>query len=140
MSNLSATILTIFSAAIMLIFGFTYLIKDKFMSYHSVALKKNWEELDTQMQTFIKALMRVISGGSLSSGFTIMFLQYQFNKLPQHWIALTVLICGGILGLSSLFGMLMIRTKTDGRPPIFIVLIALFTLIIGYFLNINYLP
>ena len=140
MSNLLATILTIFSAVIMLIFGFTYLIKDKFMSYHSVALKKNWEELDTQMQTFIKALMRVISGGSLSSGFTIMFLQYQFNKLPQHWIALTVLICGGILGLSSLFGMLMIRIKTEGRPPIFIVLIALFTLIIGYYLNINYLP
>lgn len=137
MNNLTATIFTIAFACIILLFGFTYLLKPKFLPYHGVAISKNWDDLNKELQTVILAFMRGISGGLISGGFTIIFLQYQFNKTPTHWIALTILTCGGILAITSFYAMYLVRTKTNGRPPIVVVLVASLLLIISYYFNIS---
>lgn len=107
------------------------------MNYHSMAIQKNWEELNPEMQVLITALMRALSSGFLSIAIALAILQFQFNLQREHWIALTILIIGSILALGSLYAMYLIRTKTKGRPPIAIVVIIFLLMIAGYFFNIN---
>ena len=88
------------------------------------------------MQILILALMRGVSGGALAAGFIISVLQYQFNKLPQTWIPLTILACGGILTCTSVYAMLLVRLKTPARPPVAAVLLSIILLGIGHYFNL----
>lgn len=134
---LLGNICTITASAIAFLFGVIYLTQSKFMNYHSMAVEKHWEELPKEMQTLITALMRALSSGFLAVAFTLIFLQIEFNRNHFHWIALAILITGSILFLGSMYAMLLIRTKTKGRPPITIVSIIFIMLIAGYFFNIT---
>lgn len=140
MFNLVATLFIGLFAFIMLAFGLVYLTKSQFLPYHGVALEKEWESLNTQMQTIILAFMRAVGGGLLSGAVMILFLQYQFNKSPQQWIVTAILICGGILSISSFYAMFLVKTKTKGQPPISLVIFAFVLLIVGCFLNIGNTP
>jgi uncharacterized membrane protein YgdD (TMEM256/DUF423 family) len=136
MENLIATVLTFAAAVLSFLFGLIYLTRPKFMNYHSMAIQKNWEELVPEMQVLITALMRALSSGFLSIAVALSILQIQFNRIHEHWIALTILIIGSILALGSLYAMYLIRTKTKGRPPITIVLVIFIMMVLGYFFNI----
>ena len=125
-----------FSAAVLaFLFGLIYLMRPKFMKYHSMAVEKEWEELPVKFQILITALMRALSSGFLAVAFTLIMMQIKFNKTHNHWLALVILITGSILFLGSMYAMLIIRTKTKGRPPIPIVTIIFVLLILGYFFN-----
>ena len=137
MTNLIATLCIDGFAIILLIFSFVYLTKSQFMPYHGIALEKDWSDLNPSMQTIIIAFMRAVGGGLLAGAVMILFLQYQFNKMPQQWIALAILICGIILNMSSFYAMFLVKTKTQGKPPIIVTIVAFVLLIVGYFLNMG---
>ncbi|GAA4420050.1 hypothetical protein GCM10023187_54940 [Nibrella viscosa] len=139
MSNWPATVCTYFAALLLLLFGFIYFIKPSFLSYHQVATHKKWEELEPQMQTLILGFMRAISGGLLAGGFVIIVLQYQFNLTHQDWLPITILIFGSLLVTGLLYGMLLVRMKTQARPPLIVGLLGIVLLTIGFILNIFYL-
>jgi sterol desaturase/sphingolipid hydroxylase (fatty acid hydroxylase superfamily) len=126
MFNLAATLFIGGFVLILLIFSFVYLTKSQFMPYHGIALDKDWRDLNPSLQTLIIGFMRAVGGGLLAGAVTILFLQYQFNKMPQQWIALAILTCGSI-----------VKTKTKGKPPIIVTIVAFVLLIVGYFLNIS---
>lgn len=136
MNNWIGTILTITAAALAFLFGILYLTRKKFMNYHRIALQKNWEELVPEMRILIKALMRAAAGGFLSVSFALIFLQLHFNINHERWIALTILISGSIMALGALYAMLLVRMKTQGRPPLVLVLVIFILMIAGYFFNI----
>ena len=129
------TLLTITASVSILLLGLVYLIKPRFMGYHKTAIQKDWNELVPEMQTLILALMRAVSGGWISVAIACIILQLQFNRSQQHWIALTILIMGGVAALGGLYAVLMVRTRTKGRPPILIPLLSFVMLLIGYFFN-----
>jgi len=137
MNNLMGTIFTFTAAALAFLFGIIYLTKQKFMNYHRMAVQKDWAELAPEMRTLITALMRAASGGFLSVSFALAFLQLRFNVSHEHWVALTILVTGSILALGALYAMLLVRTRTRGRPPIVLILVIFFLLIAGYFFNIS---
>lgn len=137
MDNLIGTVFTFTAAALSLVFGIIYLTRRKFMSYHRMALQKEWLELAPEVRTLIMALMRTASAGFLSVSFTLTVLQLRFNQSHEHWIGLTILVTGSILALGSLYAMILVRKKTKGRPPIVFVAVIFILLIAGYFLNIN---
>lgn len=136
MENPVGTILTFSASFLAFLFGLIYLTRPKFMNYHSMAIQKHWEELKPEMQVLITALMRALSSGFLAVAGTLAILQLEFNRFHQKWIALTILIIGSILALGSLYAMILIRTKTQGRPPITIVVLMFILMIAGYFFNI----
>lgn len=138
MNSVLGNICTFSAAALSLLFGLIYLTKPKFMNYHRMAVQKNWEELNPEMRTLITALMRALSSGFLSVAFALSFLQLKFNTEREHWIALAILIIGSILAFGSLYAMVLIRTKTNGRPPILLVSLIFVLMIAGYFFNIHY--
>lgn len=135
MTLLIANILVVLSSLLSLIFGLLYLTRTKFMGYHSIALEQKWEALSPKFQTIILALMRSVGGGLLSVSVTILILQYQFNKLPQKWIALSIFICGIVMTMGILSAHYLVITKTKGRPPLIAALLGLVLLTVGYFLN-----
>jgi hypothetical protein len=137
MNNLMGTLFTIAGSVVLLLFGVIYLIRPKFMGYHKMAIQKDWSELVPEIQTLILALMRTVSGGFISIALVIIILQLEFNKSQNHWIALTILIVGGVLNLCTLYATLLVRKKTKGRPPTVITLLLLIMLLIGFFFNIS---
>ena len=135
MIQLLANICNYSGAATALLFGTVYVGKPAYLSYHQAAADTQWKDLNPALQTLILALMRVVGGGALAFGFVAVVLQYQFSKSLQSWIPLTILVSGSFLSAGSLYGMMMVRSKTKGRPPFAFVLIGLVLLIIGYLLN-----
>ena len=135
MTLLIANILIVLCSILSLIFGLLYVTRAKFMRYHSMALEQKWEELNPKFQTVILALMRSVGGGLLSVAVTILILQYQFNKLPQKWIALSIFICGIIMTTGILSAHYLVFKKTKGRPPVIAALLVLILLTVGYILN-----
>jgi hypothetical protein len=137
MKNSIGSIINYISALPLLAFGLTYLFKDSFMPYHSDAVSLKWEEVDKNIQYLILALMRAVSGGMILGGFIIIWLQIKFNKTKSNWIPLLILIAGTIVGLTSLYATIIVRTNTPGKPPSFLVIACLAGLVIGYIFNLK---
>ena len=106
------------------------------MSYHKMASQKEWEELSFEMQTLILALMRAVGGGFLGAFFSVLILQWYFVKTQESWIAITILVAGLATTLGTLYAVILVRTKTKGRPPIGLVLLFVMFLIIGCIFNL----
>ena len=131
-----STILTISASVFSLFFGLVYLIRPFFMTYHGIAVHKKWNQLDREFQVLILALMRCASGGLIAGGIAMIILQIEFIRSHAPWIALTILIIGGVLTVGSLYAILLVRTKTKGRPPLVAVMLFFLILLTGYLFNI----
>ena len=106
------------------------------MTYHGIAVHKKWNQLDREFQVLILALMRCASGGLIAGGIAMIILQIEFIRSHAPWIALTILIIGGVLTVGSLYAILLVRTKTKGRPPLVAVMLFFLILLTGYLFNI----
>jgi hypothetical protein len=132
----TGTILTFAAATLALAFGLVYLVRPQFMYYHRIAVKREWHELPRELQILILVLMRAVSGGFLSMGVSTIILQVAFIQNHQHWIALTILIMSAISTLATSYAVLTIRARTEGRPPLFLVLLFFLMILAGYVMNI----
>jgi hypothetical protein len=137
MNNIFGTLFTFAGSAVLLSFGLIYLLRKQFMPYHKIAVQKDWNDFVPEVQTLFLALMRTVAGGFISVALVAIILQLEFNKSQNHWIALVILIAGGLLELSVLYATLLVRMKTKGRPPTLLSLIAFIMLLTGYFFNIS---
>jgi len=124
-------------AAVSGIFGLIYLFNPTFMDYHKAALEKKWEELDKKLQTLILALMRAVSSGALLLAFIIIVLQDAYDNTGQQWIPLTILISSLILSSGSIYAMVLVTSRTKGRPPVLFVLLGLAMAIAAYLLHLQ---
>ena len=137
MNNLYGTLFTLAGSAVLLLFGLIYLLRPQFMPYHKTAVQKDWNEFAPEVRTLFLALMRTVAGGFISVATVALILQLEFNKSHDQWIALAILTAGGLLELSVLYATLLVRMKTNGRPPTLLSLIAFLMLLTGYFFNMS---
>ena len=135
MNGTISSTLTIIAASFSMLFGLIYLIRPLFMTYHGIAVRKKWNQLDREFQVLILALMRCAGGGLIAGGTAMTILQIEFMRNHSRWIALTILIIGGVLAAGSLYAILLVRTKTMGRPPLVAVMIFFLILLTGYLFN-----
>ena len=118
-----------------IIFGFTYLLSPKCMSYHEVALGKKWEELDAKLQTLLLALMKAGSGGGLSISLAmIAMLVFPFRS-GDRWSYYVIPICGLIVSGVTIYAMLLVRKKTNAKPPIILNASGIMLIVIGVILS-----
>ena len=130
-----ANLINYASGVMSLLFGIVYLIKPPFLSYHQQAAPSDSAELEGKIHTLVRALMRSISGGAIGFGFIIIILQHQFAKSLHNWIPITMLVSGGIIASTTLYAMLLIRTKSSAKPSVIAVLTSVILLMVGYLLN-----
>ena len=127
------------AAALLMVMGIIYLTKTSFMYYHSEAVSLDWNEVESNIQVLILALMKAVSGGLITGSITIMYLQFKFTTTRLSWIPVLILIIGIVLSGTILYAMLIVKLKTPGSPPFFLTISGTVLLIIGYIFNMSYI-
>jgi hypothetical protein len=96
-------------AILSFIFGLIYLTKSEFMPYHSQALNRQWQELESSYQTLILALMRVAGGGFLATGIGIILLLILYYDTQQNSLLIIMTTMGLLTSFGSLFATILLN-------------------------------
>ena len=114
-----------FVALISIIFGLIYLCKNQFMPYHSEAVGLSWSNLDRNLQVLIIALMRAAGGGFLATGLAILLLLIIPWRAGDIWSIYAIPAIGLCTSIGTLYATLLVKTRTPGKPPVRLSLLAL---------------
>ena len=102
---------------ISLALGSIYLFRPTFMPYHSVALSKEWEQLDHATQTLVKALMEVGGGGWLAVGALVLSLVAIPIRRGERWARVAAPAALLLCYVPALFATLSVLRETPATPP-----------------------
>jgi hypothetical protein len=94
-----------------------YLLRSRFMSYHSAAVGLTWDEVDERFRILIIALLRVAGGGYLSASTATLFLLLIPFRQGQLWANWALLAIGLASMVPSLAATLLVKLKTPASPP-----------------------
>ena len=123
-------------ALVLILFGFIYLIRDRFMPYHSEALGLSWSDLEPNKQVLILALMRATGGGFLATGLAMFILLIIPFRAGDTWSIVAIPIISLCNFFGTLYATLLVKTRTTGNPPVILSFIALVLTIIGLVFSI----
>ena len=123
------------AAGLSALFGVVYLTRSEFMPYHSKAIGQEWDELTTNLQTLLLALMRVCGGGLLAVGLSLAILVIIPYRSEANWAVYAITGIGLVTSISTLYAMYMVKTKTPGTPPIWSSLLAIGLFLTGFLLS-----
>ncbi len=117
------------------VIGFMYLLNPKFFHYHEWALGRKWEELGLKMQTLLAAFMKGVGGAIVALGLAIaamiIFAFHSGEMWSYYAIPIVSLIGWGIW----LYLMMFIREKTNAKTPIFVPVVGIVLIVIGFILS-----
>ena len=105
------------TAIVSLVLGSIYFFRPTFMPYHSVALSKDWEQLDHATQTLIKGLMEVAAGGWLALGALVLFLVAFPIRRGERWARFAAPIGLLLCYVPTLLATLSVLRETPASPP-----------------------
>ena len=105
-------------AFISLVFGVIYLTRTQFMPYHSLALGKQWSEVESNTQTLILALMKVAGSGFVVTGITILVLLCILFRAREPWAIYSIFAIAGCTSCSSGYATFLVDRRTPGNPPL----------------------
>lgn len=114
-----------------ILIGLLYATRRKIMPYHLNALETSWEEIDPKYQFMLKALLNGGGYYGLCVGiFMLVVLLIPF-RAGEDWAGYTI----GLIGLLGTLPLTMIvyrvKTRTNGNPPLSVMIIINGFLIIG---------
>ena len=87
------------------------------MPYHSVALGKEWAELDAATQVLIKALMEVAAGGWLALGALMLLLVAFPIRRGERWARWAAPTATLLFYVPTLLATLSVLQQTPASPP-----------------------
>jgi len=129
-----AFILYAITALISFAFGLIYLFRDRFLPYHSVAVEKSWDQLDSKIQILILALLKVCGGGMLCNALAIStLLIFSFHS---QWANFALLVIGLSETIPTFIATMIVKHGTKASPPWLITLITIILIIIAFILAI----
>ena len=105
-------------ALVSLIFGIIYLTRTQFMPYHSLALGKQWSEVESNTQTLILALMRVAGSGFMVTGITILVLLCIPFQAREQWAIYSIFSIASCTSFSSSYATFLVDRRTPANPPL----------------------
>jgi len=115
--------------------GFTYLLSPKCMNYHEVAIGKKWGELDVKLQTLLLALMKSCGGGIVSVSLAMVAMLVFPFRSGEIWSYYIIPICGLILIGIPIYAMMVVKRKTNAKPPIIVNATGIVLIVIGLILS-----
>ena len=116
---------------ILLIFGFTYLLRSKFMPYHAVATGLAWEQVPSGIQFVFIAMMRVIGGSFIALVIVVTTILVIPFKQGYRWAHYCVPITGIACAGSSLYATAQLKLQTGANAPWIAALIPVVVYVIG---------
>jgi hypothetical protein len=75
-----------------IVFGVRYMRRDAFLPYHAAVAGKSWSELDPGIQVFILGMLKIIGGGFVTLGLTLLWLCVALHEGARWapWAILTI--------------------------------------------------
>ena len=101
-----------------IVFGVVYVTADQFMPYHAQALSTDWNELDTNYQALILALINLAGAGGLVSGIVNLALVVQLFKQASSKLVWLLPLTAIIFQLTANYVVYSVYTNTPGEPPL----------------------
>jgi hypothetical protein len=135
-TEIAATVCYVLALLMATAFGVVYLTKSKFMPYHSDALQASWDELDSNLQVLLLALMRSAGGGWLGVSLGVAFLLWFPFRAGERWAMYAIPVIGLAVALPSLYATLLVKNRTPASPPANLVAAAILFLVLGFFLSL----
>ncbi len=132
-----ANISTLIAALIFFAFGIIYFYKSKSLKNHCNTIQNKLEDANIESRILLFALMRGAGGGAIGIAVLTCWLQLQYSKHAEPWEPLAIVIANLLFYLPSLNAMLLVKSNTKIKPPVFILSLAMLFIIIGYVLNIK---
>ena len=114
-----------------ILFGLVYATRKQIMPYHLKALETTWDNIDEKHQFLFKMLLNGGGFFGLSSGLFMLILLWIPFKAGQLWAGYTIGAVGLVGALPLLFIVYQVKTKTNGNPPLGIMIIVNLLLIVG---------
>ena len=130
-----------FAGAVLLaLMGVVYLLQQRCMPYHAVALNRRWEDLDASAQALFLASMRIIGSAWLAIALALLVLLRHGFRAGLPWAVYGVPAVGLTVALPTLLAVLYVKARTPASPPWppLAVLVALF--VAGWLLSIGSTP
>jgi hypothetical protein len=124
------------AAVLGLVFALMYLLRSRFMSYHSAAVGLTWDEVDERFRILIIALLRVAGGGYLTASTATIFLlliPFRHGELWANWALLAIGLASMV---PSLAATLLVKFKTPASPPWTAASCGLVLLVAGFILRL----
>lgn len=97
--------------------GVVYLVRREFMPYHGVAAGLAWQHLAPGMQVLLLALLRGVGSGFMVVGLAIVLLLVYPFRAGESWALWAIPAVGLTMGVPTLAGVYVIRSRTHARPP-----------------------
>ena len=104
-------------ALISLVFGVIYLTRTEFMPYHSLALGKQWSEVESNTQTLILALMKVAGSNFVVTRITLLVLLCIPFQAREQWAIYSIFAIASCTSCSSGYATFLVNKRTPGNPP-----------------------
>ena len=132
-----ADIFTISGAGIFLIFGLSYLYKSVSVKNNCQLIQHKISASNPEIRAYLFALMKVVAGATIALAVTIIYLQLQYANRENTRVSLIILISSAIFFMGAFNAMILIRRKTTIKPHIYILVLGMLLIFVGYLLNIK---
>ena len=126
-----AFLLLAITSIVHIVFGFIYLSADEFMGYHAVALSTGWEELSSDFQILILALIKLSGSAGLIAGSVNLALVIYFYKKSYSSLVWLAPFSAVIFQVCTHYAVYQVYTKTPGSPPLLWVSFGSFVLLVA---------
>jgi hypothetical protein len=102
-----------------IVFGVRYVRRDAFLPYHAAVAGKAWSELDPGVQVIILGMLKIIGGGFVTLGVTLLWLCFALHE-GARWAILTIsaVALGPMLYVAKRFRSFRPEAQTPVRPTL----------------------
>jgi hypothetical protein len=119
-----------------IVFGVRYMRRDAFLPYHAAVAGKSWTELDPGVQAVILGMLRIIGGGFVTLGVTLLWLCLALHEGARWapWAILT--ISAAALGPMLYVAIKLRSFRPDAQTPVMPTLAMTVLIVFGVVLSI----
>jgi hypothetical protein len=119
-----------------IVFGVRYMRRDAFLPYHAAGAGKSWTELDPGVQAVILGMLRIIGGGFVTLGVTLLWLCLALHEGARWapWAILT--ISAAALGPMLYVAIKLRSFRPDAQTPVMPTLAMTVLIVFGVVLSI----
>ena len=133
---IAAVLIYLLISAIVLLFALRYLFAKRFMPYHSIAVGKKWEELDSRLQATIRAMLTVVGGGMLAGGLTGIALSLLLLKSELRILVWVIPFLFLVQGIPTLYATVTLRRLTGAPTPVVPSVISVFLTLLAFAISL----
>ena len=118
------------------LFGVRYMRRQAFLPYHGAVAGKSWSELDPGIQAVILGMLKIIGGGFITLGVSLLWLCFALHE-GVRWAPWAILTISGVALVPMLYVALALRSfQADAETPVMPTVVLMALIVVGVGLSI----